>query len=643
LVARRNELCRIVFRSFFGLFAHPKTSLLLVALSLVTFAALARLNEGAISTPTGLQCGQLKTIWNWSVLRYGGNKPPQVESDDFAKKVALQFINKHDSNRFLISTAEEQAFVSGAPAAWKQAFQQGDCTYFENFEKKSWAEARRKAEAKWTALKVAGLKLPSAGASVPEKDLPKFVTRPSGEKEYDLRLQEVFQKLAEGSSANLRNAYGNDLHKLTLSLLNDSYFSEESSRNVPTVVAKSMLSAMDRYSTFFPQAEFDDFYQELAGTVTGIGIRVAKIPGGILIEKVLPKSPAERSKLRAGDVIVTINGQHVQGRSLDIMQRLLKGNENSLVRLTVKNRATGVPRELNVRREVFSAEESRVTSKWLKRPGNTPALLITVPSFYGRGGIEAGRDEKSAAEDVENILTKYVNRKDFRGPVVLDLRGNPGGYLEEAVTMGGLFLGDKVVVGVVERNERRVLKGGRVSALYHGPLAVWVDDESASAAEVLSGALKDHGRALVVGNTSSYGKGSVQRLFHLGDDFLYFSESGQSQPGGVVKVTTSYFYSPLGHNPSNGGVVPHVTVNGTTKISSKQENEVKEASVKVSDTSPFVPAGEVNTLRRRDTQIRHFIAEVLTTSEAPNVTGQAEEEKVAKFAVQFARLDQESL
>jgi carboxyl-terminal processing protease len=221
--------------------------------------------------------------------------------------------------------------------------------------------------------------------------------------------------------------------------------------------------------------------------------------------------------------------------------------------------------ELVLERTPFELEESKVSFAW-KSPKTDPqksskVAVVAVPAFYGRGGIETGTEEKSVSEDFQHRVREALLTETDHNGMVLDLRGNPGGYLEEAVSLGAFFVGNKPIVGVLEEGKTRVLKNPSSNqTVYHRPLVVLVDESSASAAEVLTGALKDYQRAIVVGSSRTYGKGTVQRLFQLEDPFLFASEEGVLGTG-VIKLTTSVFYSPLGHTPANGGVSTDIVLN----------------------------------------------------------------------------------
>jgi C-terminal processing protease CtpA/Prc len=187
--------------------------------------------------------------------------------------------------------------------------------------------------------------------------------------------------------------------------------------------------------------------------------------------------------------------------------------------------------------------------------------------------------------------------------VVLDLRGNPGGYLEEAVSMAGFFLGDRAVVAVVEPSIERTLRDFHSVPLYTGPLVVLVDELSASAAEILAGALKDHQRAVVLGPKRTYGKGSVQRLFHLNAGSVQVPEADRR---GVLKLTTSFFYSPLGQTPANGGVAPHWVVDWNNKKLLPEERPAKRQ--KAPRRTPFIDGKALAEIRMKESLMESRIA-----------------------------------
>ena len=179
--------------------------------------------------------------------------------------------------------------------------------------------------------------------------------------------------------------------------------------------------------------------------------------------------------------------------------------------------------------------------------------------------------------------------------------------------MAGAFIGDEPVVGVVERDSRRVLRDTRHKAVYSGPLVVLVDEGTASASEVLAGALKDNQRAIVVGSPHTYGKGSVQKLFHLDDETTPLGLLSGKGNSGVVKLTTSIFYSPLGHSPANGGVASHISL----PIPPEEDCpacQLTAGKLSVPEEGPFLDEWEMRGVRNRQSLEKSVIEELRARS-----------------------------
>jgi C-terminal processing protease CtpA/Prc len=185
------------------------------------------------------------------------------------------------------------------------------------------------------------------------------------------------------------------------------------------------------------------------------------------------------------------------------------------------------------------------------------ALLIKVPNFYGSAENFSGNftGKHRVSQDVQQALLKKAPSVKA---VVLDFRDNPGGFLEEAVELAGLFIGNKTVVQIVENHSKYILNANTTKPLYTGPLFVLVNKNSASAAEMVAAALQDYDRATVYGSKKTYGKGSVQKLFYLNDDI--FLSLKYPNISGVVKVTTNYYLSPKGRSLDKKGLESDVIV-----------------------------------------------------------------------------------
>ncbi|MFM8316236.1 MAG: S41 family peptidase, partial [Deltaproteobacteria bacterium] len=246
-------------------------------------------------------------------------------------------------------------------------------------------------------------------------------------------------------------AYHKNVSQLLRDKVEQKYF-----ENFPEgrgLLAKALLGGLDPYSTYFSSREFTDFYEELKGTSAGLGLQLEKVPQGFLVQKVVENSPAAKSnRVHEGDIIESVDEVNLSSLAFEEAKKLLKGPENSTVRIGLEcvhgNSKEGVSEqvEVSLQRGQFELEETKINLSWKMPPVSEPAsqkvAVISIPAFYGRGGMESGKEEKSVSEDLKKRMTDELMNESSHLGMVLDLRGNPGGYLEEAVTMGSLCVGD---------------------------------------------------------------------------------------------------------------------------------------------------------------------------------------------------------
>jgi carboxyl-terminal processing protease len=607
-----------------------------------------------------LTCAQIYQVGVWSKGRYGGPPKSEVRSPQFSHRLSKAFLERLDPFKVLFLDSEVNEFDSGAKRGWERVIIAKDCSYFEGWLAGKYALARDRFFQRLNRLPLkftVGTKAQSL-VSLKEK-APRYKAYAKEESQLRERLSLLVQKVAVYSSVRVLGAYGNDKRRFINDTLDQLMFSEIPLPN--NLLAKSMLGALDPYSTYFSSTEFEDFYQELSGGTSGIGVKVRKVPEGLIVEKLMKDSPADRARrLKVGDTIIAVNGVRLSELSVQASRKLLKGKENSELKLTVRS-ANGpeTPFVLPLKRENITYEEARITHRFLTTPGKSAqkVALIEIPSFYGRGGMNLAAEDRSSAEDLEKIVTQIVRGRQKPAAIILDVRGNPGGFLEEAVSMAGLFLGERPVVGVVERDGRRVLRDHR-KAIYQGPLVVLLDGGSASASEVLAGALKDHQRAILVGDGSSYGKGSVQRLFHLEDEFSLL-RWGTDPWSGIVKITTSLFYSPLGHSPANGGIQPHIIV-PEGKDEYDDRPALNASASEIPEVHPFLEESELSEIRTKATRLQSKVdklkslssqrvaslAKALSRDEEEAATDSEDDERVVEegvaVAADFVALDQKN-
>jgi carboxyl-terminal processing protease len=297
-----------------------------------------------------------------------------------------------------------------------------------------------------------------------------------------------------------------------------------------------MLGGLDEYSTFLTSGQLSDLYSQIEGNFVGLGVELKASEGSLLIVNVIRSSPAERAGIKPGDRIVEVGGQSTTDLSTDAAAELLQGVEGSVASLMV---ATGEEpaRTVSVRRQhvdVPSVDEVKI-----------------VDRDFGIGYFKLTCFQKTTARDVDAALWQ-LHREGMRS-LVIDLRGNPGGLLTSAVEIADKFIEQGSIVSTKGRSAGEDFNyTAQKNGTWRVPLVVLIDGDSASAAEILAGALRDHRRATTVG-LRSYGKGSVQGIFPL------------TVGGAGVRLTTAKFYSPMGKPYSRVGVEPDIQVQTVAK------------------------------------------------------------------------------
>jgi carboxyl-terminal processing protease len=321
--------------------------------------------------------------------------------------------------------------------------------------------------------------------------------------------------------------------------------------------------AFDPHTAYLPPQSKEDFDISMRGSLEGIGATLREEDGYIKVVKVIPGSAAARQgQLSADDVILAVaqgNEEPVDVTDMRLRDAvaLIRGKKGTEVRLTLR-RLGLKPFVVAIVRDVVVIEESFVKSVMLTDPrsGNRYGY-VKVPSFYRDfENTRDGGEGRNSTDDVKAALEAF-NEKEMTG-LILDLRNNGGGALTDAVGVAGLFLGEGPVVQV--RNgggDAKVLYSYNKKVDYHGPLVVLVNQFSASASEIVAGALQDYGRAVVVGSEHTHGKGTVQVIMDL-DKSLTLRNMREFMPLGALKMTTQKFYRVSGDSTQYRGVIPDV-------------------------------------------------------------------------------------
>ncbi|GGF19959.1 carboxy terminal-processing peptidase [Hymenobacter cavernae] len=321
--------------------------------------------------------------------------------------------------------------------------------------------------------------------------------------------------------------------------------------------ANTIANTYDPHTEYFAPRQKDDFDEALTGRFEGIGASLQEKDGQIKVADLIPGSASYRQgELKAGDIIMRVaqgpaEPVSVEGLRLDKAVALIKGKKGTEVRLTVK-KPDGTIKVIPIIRDVVIREETYAQSALVNDNGKKIGY-IRLPGFYADFNDNNGG--RSSADDVKKELAK-LKQENAQG-VVLDLRFNGGGSLQDAVEMAGLFFESGPVVQVRSgQGQASILNDRDPSVQYGGPLVVLVNKYSASASEILAAAVQDYKRGVIMGSASTYGKGTVQRIFDLDDAMP--QEFNNIKPFGSLKLTTQKFYRINGGSTQFKGVVPDV-------------------------------------------------------------------------------------
>jgi len=312
------------------------------------------------------------------------------------------------------------------------------------------------------------------------------------------------------------------------------YVEEVSTEDLVTAAINGMLTSLDPHSGFLSAQDFDDMRVQTRGEFGGLGIEVTQEEGFIKVIAPMDGTPAFKAGILAGDFITHVNGESVLGLMLDEAVDRMRGPIGSEIIITVVREGTPEPFDVSIIRDTIklTAVRGRVV-------GDTMVLRITTFNDQTTSGV---------VEELRKGLEELGGIENLNG-LVLDLRNNPGGLLNEAITVSDAFLAKGEIVSTRGREPG---SGERYNAepgdLVQGrPIVVLINGGSASASEIVAGALQDHRRAIVVG-TNSFGKGSVQTLIPLRGD-------------GAMRLTTARYYTPSGRSIQALGIAPDIVVN----------------------------------------------------------------------------------
>ena len=341
-----------------------------------------------------------------------------------------------------------------------------------------------------------------------------------------------------------------DLFSEVLNKINKEYVDEVDQSEAMDAAINGVLQSLDPYSAYMSPESFQNMQTETSGEFGGLGIEVSMESGVVKVISPLDDSPAYEAGVKAGDYIVKINDIQVQGKTLSEAVEIMRGPVGSDIEITVRRR--GVKKAL-----VFS-----ITRKIIKiRSVKSKILENNI------GYIRLTAFNENSGKQIKRKLNEFNDNEKIKG-FILDLRNNPGGLLSQAIKISDFFLSSGEIVSTKSRqeseNRKWFAKDGDI--LNGKTLLVLINNGSASASEIVAGALKDHKRAILVGE-NSYGKGSVQSIIPLKNK-------------GAIRLTISKYYLPSGKSISEVGVTPDIVVSEETddfRIDTETDNQLSYA------------------------------------------------------------------
>lgn len=331
-----------------------------------------------------------------------------------------------------------------------------------------------------------------------------------------------------------------------------------------------ITTTMDPHTTFFPPRDKRYFDEQMSGRFFGIGASLTQQEGNIKIASVITGSPAWKSnEVTVGDVVLKVaqgNNEPVDLTGFDVEDavKIIRGSKGTEVRLTLR-KADGSVKVVSIIRDEIVQDESFARSAIVGN-GKSKIGYIMLPEFYA--DFENPRGARSAVDVAKEVIKLKEQKVDG---IIIDLRNNGGGSLYDVVQMAGLFIEDGPIVQVKDRDGKpSVLRDRDKSVLYDGPLAVMVNEFSASASEIFAAAIQDYKRGIVIGSTSTYGKGTVQRNIGLDKETGMFSSNSEL---GTIKLTLQKFYRINGGSTQLKGVNSDIIIPDVLEKSKVREKD----------------------------------------------------------------------
>lgn len=588
--------------------------IMLLVLAAGIFVAFRTLGFGSEPTPTKYE----KILRNVGVMLNEIHYSPKKVDDKFSKEIFKKFLSEIDGERGFFLSADIDALkkfetkiddeINGAPIqffpaameVYKKRLSEAELIYKDilskpfdftkdevadlDFAKRDYPKNEAERKENWRKrLKYMVLERYSDLLDGQEKDKNKegFVAK----------TNEQLEKEARERALKLMDRY---FDRMKLKMTDDDRFN---------IFVNTITETMDPHTTFFPPVEKRYFDEQMSGRFFGIGASLKDEDGQIKIGTLITGSPAWKSgEVQVNDIIMKVGetGKEpvdLTGYLVEDAVKLIRGKKGTEVKLTMK-KTDGTIKVVSLIRDEIVQDETFARSAIVKE-GNSKIGYIFLPEFYADFDNPKGnRSYIDVAKEVVKLKEEKVDG------IIIDLRNNGGGSLYDVVQMAGLFIEEGPIVQVKDREGKpQILRDKDKSVLYDGPLAVMVNELSASASEIFAAAIQDYKRGVVIGSTSTYGKGTVQRNIGL-DKMFGMLESNNEL--GTIKLTLQKFYRINGGSTQLRGVSSDIVVPDVWEYSKIREKDNPDAlawdEIKKADYTPWKDYGEVDEARRRSEQ-----------------------------------------
>ncbi|MDF1743205.1 MAG: carboxy terminal-processing peptidase [Gimesia sp.] len=407
----------------------------------------------------------------------------------------------------------------------------------------------------------------------------------------------------------------------------------------------ALTHCFDPHSSYMSPQTLEDFRISMELSLDGIGAALRSEDGFTIVAEIVPGGAADADgRLKPGDKIIAVaqdDGEFVDVVEMKLSKvvRYIRGKRGTIVQLRVKTEENTSPEVYKLTRKKIELSTSEVKGKIIdsgeRIPGRTGRIgIISIPSFYRdfRGAQRGDENFKSTARDVRKVLYDFRDQGGVDG-IVIDLRFNGGGALSEAIEVSGLFVDEGPVVQVKQLDgERKIHRDAEPGAVYNGPLVVVCNRLSASASEIFAGAIKDYKRGIIIGDTTTHGKGTVQNVMTVSNKMFSFLNGPDL---GALKLTINQFYRVNGDSTQNRGVRSDIVLPSLIDKMDLGESFLDDAmAFDKTEVAPFAPVNLVN---------QQILKSLKESSSKRVVTDKDFKEKLAEIDQYLKKKDQKTI